>query len=34
LDYGDQVAGVDAHHRGMDPTYLQPLLDTCSRLLT
>ena len=34
LDYGDQIAGVDPHHRGMDPTYLQPLLDTCSRLFT
>jgi hypothetical protein len=34
LDYGDTViAGVDPHHRGMDPTYLQPVLDTCSGLL-
>jgi hypothetical protein len=35
LDYGDdEVAGVDPHHRGMDPTNLQPLLDTCSGLFT
>jgi hypothetical protein len=31
LDYGpDTIAGVDPHHRGMDPEYLQPLLATCS----
>jgi hypothetical protein len=33
LDYGTQIAGVDPHHRGMDPTNLQPLIDTCSQLL-
>jgi pimeloyl-ACP methyl ester carboxylesterase len=33
LDYGGQIAGVDPHHRGMDPTNLQPVLDTCSQLL-
>ena len=32
LDYGDEIAGWDPHHRGMDPTYLQPVLDTCARL--
>jgi pimeloyl-ACP methyl ester carboxylesterase len=33
LDYDGQFAGVDPHHRGMDPKCLQPLLDTCSKLL-
>jgi pimeloyl-ACP methyl ester carboxylesterase len=32
LDYDDQIAGVDPHHRGMDPTYLQPVLNTCLQL--
>jgi hypothetical protein len=34
LNYDRQIAGVDPHHRGMDPKYLRPLLDTCSRLFT
>jgi hypothetical protein len=34
LDYGDQIAGWDPHHRGMDPKYLQPVLDRCSQLFT
>jgi hypothetical protein len=33
LDYDGQFASVDPHHRGMDPKCLQPLLDTCSKLL-
>jgi pimeloyl-ACP methyl ester carboxylesterase len=33
LDYGDQIAGIDPHHHGTDPTILQPVLDTCSGLL-
>ena len=33
LDYGDQIAGVDPHHpRGMDPTYLHPMLNRCVHL--
>ena len=34
LDYGNAIAGIDPHHRGMDPTNLQPVLDTCSKLFT
>ena len=33
LDYNGNVAGWDPHLRGMDPKYLQPVLDTCSKLL-
>jgi pimeloyl-ACP methyl ester carboxylesterase len=32
LDYGDHVAGWDPHLRGMDPSNLEPVLDTCSQL--
>jgi pimeloyl-ACP methyl ester carboxylesterase len=33
LEYDGRIAGVDPHHRGMDPDRLGPLLDTCSKLL-
>jgi pimeloyl-ACP methyl ester carboxylesterase len=33
LDYNGYIAGVDPHHRGMDPTYLQPVIDICDKLL-
>ena len=32
---GESLGPVaETHHRGMDPTYLQPLLNTCSGLFT
>jgi pimeloyl-ACP methyl ester carboxylesterase len=33
LDYNGYIAGGDPHHRGMDPAYLKPLIDTCDKLL-
>jgi pimeloyl-ACP methyl ester carboxylesterase len=32
LDYNGNIAGWDPHLRGMDPKYLQPVLDTCAKL--
>ncbi|WP_276325883.1 esterase/lipase family protein [Bradyrhizobium elkanii] len=32
LDYNGHIAGWDPHLRGMDPNYLQPVLDTCAKL--
>ncbi len=32
LDYGQNIAGYDPHLRGMDPTYLMPVLNTCAQL--
>jgi pimeloyl-ACP methyl ester carboxylesterase len=33
LDYRDQIAGADPHHpRGMDPAYLDPMLNRCMQL--
>jgi len=32
LDYNRHRAGWDPHLRGMDPNYLQPVLDTCAKL--
>jgi pimeloyl-ACP methyl ester carboxylesterase len=33
LDYNGHIAGWDPHLRGMDPTRLQPVLNTCAQLL-
>jgi pimeloyl-ACP methyl ester carboxylesterase len=33
LDYGNAIAGVDPHMRGMDSSNLQPVIDACSKLL-
>lgn len=33
LDYNGQIAGWDPHLQGMNPTYLQPVFNTCSQLL-
>jgi pimeloyl-ACP methyl ester carboxylesterase len=32
LDYNGDIAGWDPHLRGMDPKYLQPILDACAKL--
>jgi pimeloyl-ACP methyl ester carboxylesterase len=32
LDYNGHIAGWDPHLRGMDPNYLEPVLDTCANL--
>jgi pimeloyl-ACP methyl ester carboxylesterase len=33
LNYGSGMAGTDPHSRGMDPNFLQPVLQTISKLL-